>query len=345
MVVALLSCAETGQPGAFHFDLYQTNVVCDADWDHCEKDGLVKQPLQLTGQAYVSRLASSFDTGVYVYLEFRYPQSEKRALLEFDIPDGKNAQPKLLYVEFNGDKETFRSTRAEGRVDPPTLGCPCTDGRFELRFSAAGADGRIGTADDQTRRLSRGQFSRGLTFCHAAKLTAITAGKLEQGVLACPRPGGPTSTPGRTYRDDYYNEYETGCGVEAPPPAVVYEDEGCGGTEPDGYDGGYDSYDDSDPGCDADTTDSNSAGCEGDSSDGGCESDGRDSSSDVGCGSDSSSGGESCDSAAHAASHRQKLRGRRGRLLPRFGVTLPFVVSALICFGLLDTRRRRRRRR
>ena len=329
---ALLTCSEAPDEVTVQVRLYGQRVTCDAVAGECRAPGgaaVAFEDHQVRG--YVSRAASQYGAGgLYVHFQLPRPGGAV-AVVELDVPagvgaGGKALSPLLIYREYRGGVSVFDGASVWGVVEVPMDGsCPCQDGRLELVFRGRGSDGKLGTDDDQWRRLSMGRFGQA-GGCRRAQVREVRQGDglLVDGLYSCPgsqHGGGYQGGGGDVYEEDLYY---TGC---EPPPDEQWDEAGCEG----------------------DTSDSSweSEGCEGDSGGGddwdteGCggDSGGGDDWDTEGCGGDTGGGGEdlSCEGDAYAAAPGS--RNRRGGLRSRdLGFLMPVGIAMAITF-----RRRRRR--
>jgi hypothetical protein len=226
--------------------------------------------------AKVSRYAPH---GFYAYFELAREDGQ-RGVLELDVPidsgSERVAADQVSYRELDGDRVSFESKQVEGQLQLPrsltqedAYACACSDGLFNLRFVAPGADGLLGTADDLARELDYGHLTRAGEPC-AEQLAKTDETALRVQIRECapppiaaapalrtPEPARTTRSPSSTtcrYSDCYdddssYTTVDSGCG------GSTYNESGCGGTS-----------DDQSEGCASnDSSSSNSGGC-GDSS-------------------------------------------------------------------------------
>ena len=253
-------------------------------------------------QAYFDTSVSRYaPRGFYAYFELERDDGP-RGVLELDVPFDSGSESvsaeHVSYRELDGDRIRFESKQVVGEVQLPrplvqtdAYTCGCEDGLFNLRFTAPGTDGELGTPDDLTRELFYGHLSRGDEPC-GQQLARKDDDSLRVQVRECsppPAAAAPVmravdSTPPERrsthsstvcnypgcYREDgSYTVVESGCG------GSTYNDSGCGGTSEDqtGGCGGSDTASSESSGCgdssssDDDEDDHNeSSGCEGDTS-------------------------------------------------------------------------------
>jgi hypothetical protein len=339
LCLALAGCSSQSSLGKVELELFDRPVLCDAARNICLPAGGTGPavPELSWHETFVSRGASRYgEAGIYLYFEIPRVAGAV-AHVELDFPTGSGVGgpaggPFLSYREYLGDRLVFRSTAVHGRIEVPAHQtshggpvCDCEDGRFELVFTAPGADGQTGTEDDQVRRVSRGRYSWDSDFfCRAAKLMDVSPELIDIAALyECPYP--VPSSSGSSGGGSYGGSYETDVGCEAEDDGY-YEDTGCDGDTSDDYGSS------SDYGCEGDSSDygsSSDVGCEGDSSDYG-------SSADIGC-DGGSAGAASCEGDALAALHPPRRSRGRARIV---STALPFALLALFATAL---RRRGRR--
>lgn len=325
LIVSLCLGASCGQEeatmGNIELELFDLPVRCDAARSSCiplNREGAARSGAlseALSGTVFVSPHDSQHPDGVYIYIEARRP-SGAVILVELDVSLDSARQSALTFREYVDKKLVFRSTRAAGQISIPALlagrqtrSCGCDVGLLELRFSAPGEDGRFGTDDDETRRISQARFGKG-PFCRAGRTAPITDSVEVFVTDVC----GPASSEG----DSGDHAQDTGCGFETE-----------GGWDDDGYDDyddydGYDDWDDDDDDC------GSGSGWEGDTydddddCDSGWEGDTFDDDDDWGMdGSDASGQGAqmSCIMGGQAGIRARHQRSR--------------IISALIPFALL----------
>ncbi len=248
-------CAEPGQAGTYTLELYDQSVTCTTDSGRCRDDsGAVATGEQLAGAAWGSWLLSRHQPGgFYLYLELQRADGAV-ALLEMDVRPGPTdgVRPHVAYREVLHGQPVFVATRVQGVIElPPGRDCKCQDGRFELRLTDAGPDGKLDSADDRVRHLSRAQYSRIAGFCRQSQRTPPPGG-LEVVALPCPSwavRGGEVYV-GETEGDVEYVDYGWGCtpveedeyvelgSAQEEEDEVVWEeeDEGCGSDPGEGRD-------------------------------------------------------------------------------------------------------------
>ena len=256
-------------------ELYDTDVTCDLAADACSPasatSGSEWMPELLRGKAHVSSGGGA--AGGYLFLQFTRP-SGAVALLEAELPDvGQQGNGPLTYREYLGGKLIFKAAKVSGRIEIPAAmwsgeGESCGLGRAELHLSSPGPDGKLGTADDEVRGISRARFGDASQASYRAPLLAV--GKvLEVVVLRCE--GSGSSSGGGGSSDE-----GAAAGAAAGAGAA-----GCGFADGDGDDDsddwGSDDWDDSSGGGGSSSggggsSDSGDSGWEGDSWDDGGDS-------------------------------------------------------------------------
>jgi hypothetical protein len=284
-LLALVGCSAEQVAGHLTCQLYDQAVACDSLGCVAPDGGTAAEIPVAATQVVISTEASKFQPdGVYVYAELAAP-AETLGVLELDVPRHGAGQATVAYGEWRGAEQVFRATRTAGTV---VLAPPGDQrGRFLLRVDDSGADGALGTADDQTRVLAAGEFG-GMT-------------------ATVPLPGEPLTTPPAPGDDDgaviidvidLVIDGVTSPPVDDPGDDTSGEDSGggCGGEDTSGSDSS---------GCDSGDAAGDSSGCEGDAGGSGCDGadvggsgcDGSGSTDDAaGCGSsDSSSDSWGCE--------------------------------------------------
>lgn len=231
LLVALLGagCEEHKGLQVLGLELYDTDVSCDLAQDACSPaaatSGSEWMPELLRGKAHVD----SGGAAGYLFLQFTRP-SGAVAILEAELPDvGQQGNGPLTYREYLGGKLTFKATKVSGRIEIPAAmwsgeGEACGLGRAELRMSSPGPDGKLGTADDEVRGISRARFGDASQASYRAPLLAVGQ-VLEVVVLQCEGSGSSSGGGG-----------SSGEGAAVGAAAGADADVGCGFADGDGDD-------------------------------------------------------------------------------------------------------------
>jgi hypothetical protein len=301
-----------GLDGTATVDLYDALVVCDPAAQTCATaDGQGLAPEKLQDTAFMSRPMSQYGEadGYYLYFEAQRPGGAI-AVLEIDVPtNGHGAAagaPRTTYREVFAGTTVFQSSTATGRVVVPAAdSCPCQDGLFELRFVDAGADGKLGTADDQERRLDRGHFGPSDGRCLRPGPLSLATPLL---VVPLCKGAHPASAggDGDSVDVDVDADGDVDGDVEVDDSGDAVDTDG-GGDEA-AADGCASSSSSSGDGCEGDSADSE--GCSSGDSGGGCE--GADSGGCAGAG----EGGGDCHVAGNRGLHGRRTQRALGLLWP-----------------------------
>jgi hypothetical protein len=309
--------------GVVELDLYDRSVEC-TDAGCVDGDGEPVEPVVVRSWAFMSTQTTRFEpAGRYLLFQVNHPGGAI-GTVELDISEEVLGEADVAYVERVGEEVTFEARDAAGSIELPVdaLGddCTCTDARFDLVFTSAGADGELGTADDETRRLTRARASLDDGFCVTPTITP-EPGPLDVRIVdRCPPRYAPPSPARPADEDPYDASASAGCATDSSTSTGDSAGCDCEGDSSGCADGGGSSGSSS-SGCDCEGDSSSSgSGCEGDgsSSGSGCEGDG--SSSGSGCEGDGSSsdceGGARDDYDRHAAaSTTRRCRLRRATVL------------------------------
>lgn len=303
------ACAQGTDESEVALRIYEGIAICDREgcWDDA---GNEVRGEAVSAGAILSRAASGFERGVYLYVGA--PRVDGRYFeLEVDIPTARTGTTGVdaQYREYEDGRAVYESQLGGGQVrlilEDRSVNPPA--GRFDLQFE----DGR-------------GELRRVVGSFHNPDVPPVSDRPIVDQVEADDRETVYVDYESPPDDWDLYVDY--GCGVEndpdsepAPETSPSSGGGGCegdsggdgssdgGGCEGDSYDGG----DTSGGGCDGDSG-GGGGGCEGDSGGGsGCEGD---TGGGGGC-----EGGDSCSVA-------QRRNGTR-RLV---GGVFPYVLIALV---------------
>jgi hypothetical protein len=335
---------------------------CDTDNETREPCRPEVAPETVEGRVFISRQDSTHaPEGVYLFLEL-VRASGVRVLVEVDLPTNTSTYRcthqrvgRVSYREYRRGRLVFSSSRATGRIEipegllAPTDGCAGGVGFAELRFTAPGLDGKLGTADDPVRRISRARFGDQAQVRGQDKELTL-ADPVEVVVTRCPA----ASSTSINEDDGVDVEVSAGCGFDDGGSDPGSDDswdwsdsEGSWGGDDSGWEG--DSWDDdgSDSGWEGDSwdDDGSDSGWEGDSwDDGGSDDSGWEGDSWDDDGSDDSGWeGDSWDASPppeprpHGAQARMSQPRRPPRSPRPAGPALSFLMLGTLG-GLLRTR-------
>jgi hypothetical protein len=189
---------------AVQLELHEGRVVCSERGNACSlPDGRPSLGYRHTVKA---RIGFRRD-------EARIAFSIRRAssLAHFDarigIPSTRAGTPSLpptvsyREVDVRTGAVRFEAVAVSGRFELSLDGrCPCQTGRLDLQLTDAGPDGKLGSADDRFRRITRARIRRdNRRFCHESSVLPIRDDLLVVGIRKCPVRSGRTAHAGGSF--------------------------------------------------------------------------------------------------------------------------------------------------